>query len=119
MKILGKILGAITLILGILLICAHLVYYINESIPEASKFLPPDVISVFNYVKDWAALIVVGAMVLTTMMKHSIVLTIIFAVLIGAVAVFMIVGQTSGSATPPATPENPEEFVNAIKALVC
>lgn len=116
MKILGKILGVITLILGILLICSYLVVYINQSIPEASKFLPEMVTDIFEtYVFPWAALIIVGAMVLTTMMKHSIVLTIIFAVLIGAVVIFMIVGQSSNSTTP----ETPETFINAIKALNC
>ena len=114
MKTLGKILGYIALALAILLIATYLVYYINLSLPSEQQFLSEQVINILNnYVFKWAGLIIIGVMVLTTMMKHSIVLTIIFAVLIGAVAIFMIVGQTHSTA------DTTETVINAVKTLVC
>ncbi|MDE7300640.1 MAG: hypothetical protein K2N47_00575, partial [Clostridia bacterium] len=112
MKTLGKILGYIARALVILLICTYLIYYINLSLPLEHQFLSAEVIDILNnYVFKWAALIIVGIIVLTTMMKHSIVLTIIFAVLIGAVAIFMIVGQANNTA-------DTETVINLVKALV-
>ncbi len=113
MKILGKILGYITLALGILLLFSYLLIYINGSLGE-NAFLPAEVVNIFEkYIFQWGALIIVGAMILTTMMKHSIVLTIIFAVLIGAVVIFMIVSYTKAGS------EGAENVVNMLQMIKC